>query len=104
MNLDPVILAELMRGGPPLWVSGRTYPVGVVVRSPEHTPEDFLEIGSSVPVTVRTVTSVREYLPPSRAGSTHPREFIVPGGRAGNPPPRRSRPGPMAPPKPPGPF
>ncbi|WP_046059706.1 hypothetical protein [Paracidovorax citrulli] len=34
MNLDPVILAELMRGGPPLWVSGRTYPVGVVVRSP----------------------------------------------------------------------
>lgn len=34
MNLDPVILAELMRGGPPLWVSGRTYPVGFVVRSP----------------------------------------------------------------------
>lgn len=34
MNLDPVILAELMRGGPPPWVSGRTYPVGAVVRSP----------------------------------------------------------------------
>lgn len=34
MNLDPVILAELMRGGPPLWVSGRTYPAGFVVRSP----------------------------------------------------------------------
>lgn len=34
MNLDPMILAELMRGGPPLWVSGRTYPAGFVVRSP----------------------------------------------------------------------
>ncbi|WP_197364778.1 hypothetical protein, partial [Streptomyces clavuligerus] len=29
-----MILAELMRGGPPPWVSGRTYPVGAVVRSP----------------------------------------------------------------------
>ncbi|GEM_PF-3905439 len=34
MNLDPILLAELQRGGPPLWVSGRTYPVGAVVRSP----------------------------------------------------------------------
>ena len=34
MNLDPILLAELQRGGPPLWVSGRTYPVGFVVRSP----------------------------------------------------------------------
>ena len=34
MNLDPIILAELQRGGPPLWVSGRTYPKGWEVRSP----------------------------------------------------------------------
>lgn len=34
MNLDPILLAELQRGGPPLWVSGRTYPAGFVVRSP----------------------------------------------------------------------
>ena len=33
MNLDPIILAELQRGGPPLWVSGRTYPKGATVRS-----------------------------------------------------------------------
>ncbi len=33
MNLDPIILAELQRGGPPLWVSGRTYPKGWEVRS-----------------------------------------------------------------------
>lgn len=33
MNLDPVILAELQRGGPPPWVSGRTYPKGWEVRS-----------------------------------------------------------------------
>lgn len=36
MNLDPVILAELQRSGPPLWVSGRTYAVGFVVRSPTN--------------------------------------------------------------------
>lgn len=34
MSLDPIILAELQRGGPPLWVSGRTYPKGWEVRSP----------------------------------------------------------------------
>lgn len=34
MNLDALILSELQRGGPPLWVSGRTYPAGVEVRSP----------------------------------------------------------------------
>ena len=34
MNLDAIILAELQRGGPPLWVSGRTYPKGWEVRSP----------------------------------------------------------------------
>ena len=34
MNLDPIILAELQRGGPPLWVSGRTYRAGQCVRSP----------------------------------------------------------------------
>ncbi len=33
MNLDAIILAELQRGGPPLWVSGRTYPKGATVRS-----------------------------------------------------------------------
>ena len=33
MSLDPIILAELQRGGPPLWVSGRTYPKGWEVRS-----------------------------------------------------------------------
>ena len=33
MNLDAIILAELQRGGPPLWVSGRTYPKGTTVRS-----------------------------------------------------------------------
>ena len=33
MNLDPIILAELQRGGPPPWVSGRTYPKGWEVRS-----------------------------------------------------------------------
>ena len=33
MNLDPIILAELQRGGPPLWISGRTYPKGTTVRS-----------------------------------------------------------------------
>lgn len=36
MNLDPILLAELQRGGPPLWVSGRTYPMGAVVRSPDN--------------------------------------------------------------------
>ena len=36
MNLDPIILAELQRGGPPLWVSGRTYPKGATVRSPTN--------------------------------------------------------------------
>ncbi|MDA8449852.1 hypothetical protein M4R23_09160 [Acidovorax sp. GBBC 3332] len=36
MNLDPVLLAELQRGGPPLWVSGRTYPAGYVARSPAN--------------------------------------------------------------------
>ena len=33
MNLEAVILAELQRGGPPLWVSGRTSPKGATVRS-----------------------------------------------------------------------
>ena len=33
MNLDPIILAELQRGGPPPWVAGRTYPKGWEVRS-----------------------------------------------------------------------
>lgn len=33
MNLEAVILAELQRGGPPLWVSGRTYHKGATVRS-----------------------------------------------------------------------
>lgn len=33
MNLDPLILAELQRGGPPLWTSGRTYMRGTVARS-----------------------------------------------------------------------
>ena len=33
MSLEPIILAELQRGGPPLWVSGRTYPKGATVRS-----------------------------------------------------------------------
>ncbi|AVS66637.1 hypothetical protein C8245_13955 [Paracidovorax avenae] len=37
MNLDALILSELQRGGPPLWVSGRTYPVGVEVRSPANS-------------------------------------------------------------------
>ena len=36
MNLDPIILAELQRGGPPLWVSNRTYPKGWEVRSPAN--------------------------------------------------------------------
>ncbi|MDP3229375.1 MAG: hypothetical protein Q8N13_15540 [Acidovorax sp.] len=36
MNLDAIILAELQRGGPPLWVSGRTYPKGWEVRSPTN--------------------------------------------------------------------
>ncbi len=34
MTLTPIILAELQRGGPPMWVSGRTYPAGFVARSP----------------------------------------------------------------------
>ena len=34
MNLDPVILAELQRGGPPVWASGRTYRMGQCVQSP----------------------------------------------------------------------
>ena len=33
MSLDPIILAELQRGGPPLWISNRTYPKGATVRS-----------------------------------------------------------------------
>ena len=36
MNLDPIILAELQRGGPPLWIAGRTYPKGWEVRSPAN--------------------------------------------------------------------
>ncbi len=36
MNLDPVILAELQRGGPAMWASGRTYPAGAEVRSPTN--------------------------------------------------------------------
>ena len=36
MNLDPIILAELQRGGPPLWISNRTYPKGWEVRSPAN--------------------------------------------------------------------
>ena len=36
MNLDPIILAELQRGGPPLWISGRIYPKGWEVRSPSN--------------------------------------------------------------------
>ncbi|SFE10019.1 hypothetical protein [Paracidovorax konjaci] len=36
MSLDPVILAELLRGGPPMWVSGRAYPAGVEARSPAN--------------------------------------------------------------------
>ena len=36
MNLDAIILAELQRGGPPLWVSGSTYPKGATVRSPTN--------------------------------------------------------------------
>ena len=36
MSLEPIILAELQRGGPPLWVSGRTYPKGWAVRSPAN--------------------------------------------------------------------
>ena len=36
MNLDPIILAELQRGGPPLWISNRTYPKGWEVRSPSN--------------------------------------------------------------------
>ena len=36
MSLEPIILAELQRGGPPLWVSGRTYPKGWEVRSPTN--------------------------------------------------------------------
>lgn len=34
MSLDPIILAELQRGGPPLWASGRTYRAGQCVLSP----------------------------------------------------------------------
>ena len=34
MNLDPIILAELQRGGPPLWVAGRTYRASQCVLSP----------------------------------------------------------------------
>lgn len=34
MNLDPIILTELQRGGPPTWVSGRTYRAGQCVLSP----------------------------------------------------------------------
>ena len=33
MSLEPIILAELQRGGPPLWIAGRTYPKGATVRS-----------------------------------------------------------------------
>ena len=36
MSLEPIILAELQRGGPPLWISGRTYPKGWEVRSPAN--------------------------------------------------------------------
>ena len=36
MNLEPIILAELQRGGPPLWISNRTYPKGWEVRSPAN--------------------------------------------------------------------
>ena len=36
MSLDPIILAELQRGGPPLWISNRTYPKGWEVRSPAN--------------------------------------------------------------------
>ncbi|UZV40223.1 hypothetical protein Acica_18 [Acidovorax phage Acica] len=36
MTLTPVILAELQRAGPPLWISGRTYPAGFVARSPAN--------------------------------------------------------------------
>ena len=36
MSLEPIILAELQRGGPPLWVSDRTYPKGWEVRSPAN--------------------------------------------------------------------
>ena len=43
MNLDPILLAELQRGGPPLWVSGRTYPVGFVVRSPGNL-ENYVRV------------------------------------------------------------
>ena len=32
MNLEPIILAELRRGGPPIWAAG-TYPRGAEVRS-----------------------------------------------------------------------
>lgn len=36
MSLEPIILAELQRGGPPLWISGRIYPKGWEVRSPSN--------------------------------------------------------------------
>ena len=36
MSLEPIILAELQRGGPPLWISNRTYPKGWEVRSPAN--------------------------------------------------------------------
>ena len=36
MSLEPIILAELQRGGPPLWLSNRTYPKGWEVRSPAN--------------------------------------------------------------------
>ena len=36
MSLDPIILAELQRGGPPLWISNRTYPKGWEVRTPAN--------------------------------------------------------------------
>ena len=36
MSLDPIILTELQRGGPPLWISNRTYPKGWEVRSPAN--------------------------------------------------------------------
>lgn len=34
MNFDPLVHAELRRGGPPLWVSGTAYLVGQERRSP----------------------------------------------------------------------
>ena len=47
MSLDPIILAELQRGGPPLWISNRTYPKGWEVRSPANLQRYVRKVGGA---------------------------------------------------------